>query len=171
MTSFSSSNKFMDDALNYAKKANELGEVPVGCIFVFNNEIIATGCNLVNETKNATRHVEIICIDQVLEYAKAKNIDQKELFSNISVIVTVEPCIMCIAALINVRVKEIIFGCRNDRFGGCTVVDVQNLLKSKIPIRGGVRAEEAMELLKVFYKGENPSAPKKRKGKQLEGEK
>uniref|UniRef100_A0A8W7NXM2 CMP/dCMP-type deaminase domain-containing protein n=1 Tax=Anopheles atroparvus TaxID=41427 RepID=A0A8W7NXM2_ANOAO len=154
--------RFMEDALQQSRIANELKEVPVGCVFVYGpgDEIIARGCNLVNETKNATRHVEFICIDQALEYGRENGIVPVEsIFANVTVVVTVEPCIMCAAALLNLGVREIIYGCRNDRFGGCTVLDVPGLLKSTIPIRGGVRGEEAMELLKEFYKGENPSAP------------
>ncbi|XP_058456867.1 tRNA-specific adenosine deaminase 2 [Malaya genurostris] len=150
---------FMEQALEQARQADQLKEVPVGCVFIYRNMIIASGCNRVNETKNATRHVEFICIDQVLEYARTNELSYEDVFREVTVVVTVEPCIMCAAALINLHVKEIIYGCRNDRFGGCTVLDVPTLLETDIPIRGGVRADEAMQLLKTFYKGENPSAP------------
>lgn len=150
---------FMEDALFHAKKANELMEVPVGCVFVYKNEIIATGCNLVNETKNATRHAEFVCIDKVLEFCTKKNLHSKKVFEEISVVVTVEPCIMCAGALMNLNVKEILFGCKNDRFGGHTVLNVKELLKSECVVKGGCREDEAMDLLKEFYKGENPSAP------------
>ncbi|XP_021694025.1 tRNA-specific adenosine deaminase 2 isoform X6 [Aedes aegypti] len=150
---------FMEQALEQARKAEQLKEVPVGCVFVYRGEIIANGCNLVNETKNATRHVEFICIDQVLEYCKSRSLKHEDVFREVTVVVTVEPYIMCAAALIELNVREVIYGCENDRFGGCTVLDVPGLLKTSIPIRGGVRADEAMELLKEFYKGENPSAP------------
>lgn len=149
----------MEDALINARQANEMGEVPVGCIFVYRNEVITYGANLVNKTKNATRHAEFICIDQVLEYCKTNQLKSEDVFAEISVVVTVEPCIMCAAALDNLKVKEVIFGCANDRFGGSTVVDVYSLLNSKIKVTGNVRAEAAMDLLKEFYKGENPSAP------------
>lgn len=149
----------MEDALVEAKKANDINEVPVGCVFVYQNKIIAGACNLVNETKNATRHAEIICIDKVLDYCQMNSFKYNEVFPEISIIVTVEPCIMCAAALYNLNVKEIVYGCANDRFGGETVVNVSNILKSNIPIRGGIRADEAMKLLKEFYKGENPLAP------------
>lgn len=154
--------RFMEQALEQAHLAEQLKEVPVGCVFVRGaDEIIANGCNRVNETKNATRHVEFLCIDQSLEYARNQNIPWQDLFREITVVVTVEPCIMCAGALLQLGVKEIIFGCSNDRFGGCgTVLDVPGLLQQgNVPIRGGVRAEEAMQLLREFYKGENPSAP------------
>lgn len=60
--------KWMKIALTHAKEALQNGEVPVGCIFMYNNEIIANGGNIVNETKNATRHAEMICIDTVLNW-------------------------------------------------------------------------------------------------------
>lgn len=149
----------MENALENGRKANANNEVPVGCVFVYQNKIIAYGANMVNETKNASRHAEFICIDQVLDYCKINHLSQADVFRNTSVIVTVEPCIMCAAALNQLNVKEILFGCINDRFGGKTVLDVFALLNSKIPITGNVRADEAMDLLKAFYKGQNPSAP------------
>lgn len=151
--------QYMENALENGRQANANNEVPVGCVFVYKNEIIAYGANMVNKTKNASRHAEFICIDQVLDYCKTNNLSQADVFRDTSVVVTVEPCIMCAAALNQLNVKEIIFGCVNDRFGGKTVLDVFALLNSKIPIAGGVRAAEAMDLLKEFYKGENPSAP------------
>lgn len=151
--------KFMEDALENARQANDMKEVPVGCVFVYRDQVIAYGANLVNKTKNATRHAEFICIDQVLEYCKEQALRYEDVFAEISVVVTVEPCIMCAAALDNLHVKEVVFGCENDRFGGKTVLDVYDLLNSKIAVKGNVRADEAMDLLKLFYKGENPSAP------------
>lgn len=151
--------KFMNDALQNGRAANEQNEVPVGCVFVYQDKIIAYGANLVNKTKNATRHAEFICIDQVLDYCRQHKLKYSDIFRDISVIVTVEPCIMCAAALNQLQVKEIIFGCVNDRFGGKTVLNVFDLLKSNITLQDNVRADEAMDLLKEFYKGENPSAP------------
>lgn len=149
----------MEDALANAKQALANQEVPVGCVFIYKNEIIATGANLVNDTKNATRHAELICVDKVLSFCRDKNLSFHNVFHEISVVVTVEPCIMCAGALNELKVKEIVFGCRNDRFGGQTVLNVFELLQSQVKVIGGVREAEAMELLKEFYKGENPSAP------------
>ena len=151
--------KFMEVALQNAQQSACINEVPVGCVFVYNDEVIAYGANLVNQTKNATRHAELICIDQVLDYCKTHSLSHEEVFRAISVVVTVEPCIMCAAALNNLQVKEIIFGCANDRFGGQTVLDSFSLMSSKIAIQANVRSDEAMQLLKDFYKTENPQAP------------
>lgn len=151
---------WMDVALQKANDSLKAGEVPVGCLFVYNNEVIATGNNSVNETRNATRHAEINCIDQVLEYCEQTSLNYKEVFRNIDVIVTVEPCIMCTSALYQLQVRNIIYGCANDRFGGCvSVLEVPKLYESKTTIMGGVKGDEAMTLLKQFYKGTNPNAP------------
>lgn len=151
----------MSEALVEARKSlYDCNEVPVGCVFVYENEIIARGHNLVSKTANPTRHAEFVCIDQVLEFAKSKSLEYNDIFSQISVIVTVEPCIMCMTALFNLHVKEIIYGCKNDRFGGATVVNVAQLLNnSTTKVTSSVRETEAMQLLKEFYQGENPAAP------------
>lgn len=149
----------MQDAFDNAQEALNKGEIPVGCVFVYQNQVISRGSNQTNETKNATRHAEFICIDTVINFAKENNLDPVKIFEEISVVVTVEPCIMCAAALHNLNVKEVIYGCKNDRFGGTTVLNVFELLNSNVKISGGIRGEEAMELLKEFYKGQNPAAP------------
>lgn len=149
----------MNEAFTEARTAQSIGEVPVGCVFVYKNQIIARGGNYVNATKNATRHAEFVCIDQTLKYCSENCLSRQNVFPEISVFVTVEPCIMCASALSNLGVKEVIYGCANDRFGGKTILNVTEILKCDIPFKGGYRAEEAMDLLKEFYKGINPAAP------------
>lgn len=152
--------EFMLEALKEAKKSLfEFNEVPVGCVFIYNNQIIARGHNLVNKTANPTRHAELICIDGVLKYCKENQLNHQDIFNEIIVVVSVEPCIMCMSALYNLKVKEVIFGCKNDRFGGSTVINVADFIDSKTKVQGGVHEEYAMELLKQFYQMENPSAP------------
>lgn len=151
---------WMDIALQKAEESLRAGEVPVGCLFIYDNEIIATGNNTVNETCNATRHAEINCIDQVLKFCTEKRMDYEMVFRNLDVIVTVEPCIMCMSALLQLQVRSIVYGCANDRFGGCvSVLEVPKFYDAKIVIYGNVKGEEAMKLLQNFYKGVNPNAP------------
>lgn len=158
---------FMKRALELATEALEAQEVPVGCVFTIDSEIIAESRNTVNETHNPTRHAELNCIDEVLDYCNKNNIDYKSYFKNIRVYVTVEPCIMCAAALNNLNIKEVVYGCANDRFGGKTVVDVSEFYDQNYNLKGNLLADEAMSLLKEFYKGTNPNAPesKVKKGK------
>lgn len=148
--------EYMEAALNEAKEALKNGEVPVGCLFIYKGDVIATGSNTVNQTCNATRHAEMDCIEEIVR----KYPDWEQVFHNTQVVVTVEPCIMCAAALHTVRVASITYGCANDRFGGCSsVLDTSKLYSDPCPVVGNVRAEEALDLLKEFYKGTNPNAP------------
>ncbi|XP_050431719.1 tRNA-specific adenosine deaminase 2 [Adelges cooleyi] len=145
--------KCMVVSLDLAKEALKTGEVPVGCVFVNkNDDIIASGRNTVNETKNATRHAEINCVDKIVNDGLLGELP------NVTVVVTVEPCIMCAAMLVKIGCTKIVYGCANDRFGGCgTVLAVPGLEKCNI-VRD-LYAERAMDLLKQFYKGQNPNAP------------
>ncbi|XP_032521099.1 tRNA-specific adenosine deaminase 2 [Danaus plexippus] len=150
---------FMKRALVLASEALAAQEVPVGCVFTLNGNIVAESRNSVNITHNPTRHAEINCIDKILEYCKDNQINYVTYFENIVVYVTVEPCIMCAAALNNLNIKEVIYGCANDRFGGKTVLDVNTFYDRGYKLTGNVLADEAMGLLKQFYKGANPNAP------------
>nr|XP_034964733.1 tRNA-specific adenosine deaminase 2 isoform X1 [Zootoca vivipara] len=156
---------WMDLAVNMAKEALESGEVPVGCLMVYNNEIIGKGKNEVNETKNATRHAEMVAIDQVMDWCRQNKKEPKEVFVNTVLYVTVEPCIMCAAALRMMKIPLVVYGCQNERFGGCgSVLNISSatLTDTGEPFQciAGYRSEEAVEMLKTFYRQENPNAPK-----------
>ncbi|KAI4873303.1 hypothetical protein NFI96_011824 [Prochilodus magdalenae] len=156
---------WMAKAFGMARDALENGEVPVGCLMVYKDEILGKGRNEVNETKNATRHAEMVALDQVLEWCRLRQLDSKEVCTQTVLYVTVEPCIMCAAALRLLHIPLVVYGCKNDRFGGCgSVLDISS---DDLPHTGtsfkcisGHRAEEAVEMLKTFYKQENPNAPK-----------
>lgn len=97
------------------------------------------------------------------------------MLANTNVFVTVEPCIMCAGALHNLHLKQVTYGCQNDRFGGCgTVLDAGLLADNPCKIIGGIQSDEAMQLLKDFYKGTNPNAPipnvKKKAGRKTDGD-
>ncbi|XP_043367062.1 tRNA-specific adenosine deaminase 2 isoform X2 [Dermochelys coriacea] len=154
--------RWMDRALRMAKEALENGEVPVGCLMVYNNEILGKGRNEVNETKNATRHAEMVAIDQVLDWCRQHDKDPAEVFVHTVLYVTVEPCIMCAAALRLMKIPLVVYGCQNERFGGCgSVLNISsaNLTDPGEPFQciAGYRAEEAVDMLKTFYRQENPN--------------
>ncbi|ELV13869.1 tRNA-specific adenosine deaminase 2 [Tupaia chinensis] len=91
--------KWMEEAMCMAKDALENTEVPVGCLMVYNNEVVGKGRNEVNQTKNATRHAEMVAIDQVLDWCRCSDKSPSEVFEHTVLYVTVEPCIMCATAL------------------------------------------------------------------------
>ncbi|XP_030261747.1 tRNA-specific adenosine deaminase 2 [Sparus aurata] len=163
--------KWMDSAFGMAKDALENGEVPVGCLMVYNDEVVGKGRNEVNETKNATRHAEMVALDQLLDWCGGCSLDVSSVCERTALYVTVEPCIMCAAALRLLNIPVVVYGCRNERFGGCgSVLDVSS---ADLPQTGsafkcvsGHRADEAVEMLKTFYKQENPNAPKPKTRKE-----
>lgn len=167
---------WMKQALQLAEEALKAQEVPVGCIIVYKDKIIGTGGNKVNQTKNATRHAEIIAIEEVREFCSVQGLVENEVFSLSVLYVTVEPCVMCAAALRQIGIPLVVYGCANERFGGCgSILNVacDDALSANIgacfDVVGGILAQEAVTLLKNFYKGENPNAPdNKRKVKNTD---
>ncbi|KAM3932298.1 tRNA-specific adenosine deaminase 2 [Leptodactylus fuscus] len=156
---------WMERAFQMAQDALDNGEVPVGCLMVHNKQIVGQGRNEVNETKNATRHAEMVAIDQVLDWCKRNDKNSVQVFENTVLYVTVEPCIMCAAALRLLRIPLVVYGCCNERFGGCG--SILNVAENLVPNTGtpfkcipGYEAKKSVELLKTFYKQENPNAPK-----------
>lgn len=161
-----------------ARMALGRNEVPVGCAFVDRRtgEIVCRAGNRVNETKNATRHAEMVAVDELLNQLGEPKSEEKirGLFCHLICYVTVEPCIMCLSALRELGVTESVFGCSNDRFGGNTLLWTREFQRPDRPglvVRQSgdpLDAELAMQLLKTFYAGENPAAPvpKKRKDKE-----
>jgi tRNA(Arg) A34 adenosine deaminase TadA len=116
----------MQQAFEQGEEALAVAEVPVGCVFVADETVIAVGRNYVNEEKNATRHAEMVAMDRLV--ATHGVVRASELLRRAELYVTCEPCIMCASALAQMGVPRIWFGCRNDRFGGCgTVLDSYGL--------------------------------------------
>lgn len=158
--------ELFQECIDQAKLALEEKEVAIGCVFyhVGFEEVVSRGRNSVNATKNATRHAEMNCIDDVIQsYSKDDSINLSEFWKSIVVYVTCEPCIMCARILRHLMVKKVIYGCSNDRFGGCrsvrNVVNSTSIEEPPLLFEYGVREKEAINLLKTFYSGENMNAP------------
>ncbi|GLT97398.1 hypothetical protein SLE2022_149650 [Rubroshorea leprosula] len=165
---------FMELAIRQAKLAMESLEVPVGCVFIEDGKVIASGRNRPTETRNATRHAEMEAIDVLLEMWQRDGLSAAEVaekFSKCVLYVTCEPCIMCAAALSIIGIKEVYYGCSNDKFGGCgSILSLHscgsetlisgNPQKKGFKCTGGLMASEAISLLRSFYEQGNPNAPK-----------
>lgn len=152
----------METAFQQAEEALEAGEVPIGCVFLDKNtgKILGKGRNRTNETYNATRHAEIEAIEDVLtSYTR-------DAFSSSVLYVTVEPCIMCSAALRYLGVPEVIFGCYNERFGGCGSTlqmdtdPIPNIPILQCSMGNSSDKSRAILLLRRFYLRENARAPR-----------
>lgn len=150
---------YMEAALNEARQGLSVGEVPVGCVLVYEGHILGGAHNLTNVTGNATAHAEINAL-------RALDGTYEEL--SLTMYVTCEPCVMCAAAIVHVRtIKRVVYGCVNGRFGGCgTVRDIRALAKDTkfVPMLiDGVLEEQCVRLLEQFYERENPFAPEPKK--------
>ena len=162
---------FAEKAFDLAEEALSVGEVPVGCVLVYDGLIIGHGRNRVNQLKNATRHAELEAIDMVLEWHRNRKNSNRpqppldQIWPLTELYVTVEPCIMCARVLRHLRLKRVLFGCSNERFGGCgSVLNIHetNEIKEEPVLETMAKHLDhtrAVYMLQSFYMGENPNAP------------
>ncbi|UCC11769.1 MAG: tRNA adenosine(34) deaminase TadA [candidate division WOR-3 bacterium] len=139
---------FMREAIKLAQKAFEEDEVPVGAVVVYKNQIIGRGHNQTEHLQDPTAHAEIIAI------TAAANALGSWRLEDVTVYTTIEPCIMCAGALVLARVKKIVFGARDEKFGGCgSIFDIVNekKLNHQIDIEEGLLKEQAVGLMKEFF--------------------
>ncbi len=140
--------EFMKLAIMEAKKAAEKGEVPVGAVIVKNGEVIAACHNLREEKQNALSHAEIEAINTACQKLNSWRLDDCEMY------VTLEPCPMCTGAIINARIKTVIFGAYDSKMG--CMDSVINLcdypFNHKVEIYGGIMEDECLAVLQNFFK-------------------
>ena len=140
---------FMDRAIELAKKAAAAGEVPVGAVIVKSGKIIGEGYNMREQKHNALSHAETEAINNACNALGDWRLDGCTIY------VTLEPCPMCAGAIINARIKEVVFGAY-DRNLGC-MDSVTNL--SALPfatgttVYGGIREDECKQILTDFFEG------------------
>ena len=103
--------KYMEEALIEARKSLELDEVPIGAVIVYNGEIIARAHNLKEHNKSAIAHAEIIAIEEACKVIGDWRLSECTLY------VTVEPCLMCCGAIIQSRIKRLVYAASNAKFG------------------------------------------------------
>ena len=139
--------ELMGLALQEAEKAAALGEVPVGAVVAKDGQPVALAHNLRESGKNATYHAELLAIQQACQVLGGWRLWQCELF------VTLEPCPMCSGAIINSRIRRVVYGATNPKAGCCgSLTDLFALPFNHHPvIESGLRAEEASALLQEFF--------------------
>lgn len=141
-------NKFMQQAILLAKEAAKNGEIPVGAVVVKDGEVIATGRNRREKEKSALGHAEIEAIHNACQALGTWRLSDCEIY------VTLEPCPMCAGAIVNSRIKKVVFGAFDKNGGACD--SVCNLLSmpfsSKPEVWAGIMEEECKALLEDFFK-------------------
>ncbi|HVW85845.1 MAG TPA: tRNA adenosine(34) deaminase TadA [Bryobacteraceae bacterium] len=148
MTSLSDHEKWMRRALDLAREAEEAGEVPIGCVLVANEEIIGQGRNSPIGLLDPTAHAEMLALRQGAIACGNYRLTESTLYC------TLEPCAMCAGALVNARVRTLVFGARDLRFGGVRskfqIAD-SPLLNHQVEIIEGVLGAESTTLLQRFF--------------------
>ncbi len=140
--------KFMLEALKLAKEAALEGEVPVGAVVVKGDEIISSGRNRREKSKNALSHAEIEAINKACEKLGGWRLWECDIY------VTLEPCPMCSGAIVNARIPNVYFGAYDKNFGCCgSTLNILEMSNSFRPdYQGGIMEEECSALISEFFK-------------------
>lgn len=139
---------FMDQAVELAKEAAKEGEVPVGAVVVIDGRIVGRGRNRRETGKNALAHAEIEAINEACKTLGGWRLWQCDMY------VTLEPCPMCTGAIINSRIKRLVYGASDSKAGSCgSVVNLFSLPYNHKPeVVSGLKQEECAALLSDFFK-------------------
>lgn len=141
--------RFMDLALDLAREAASHGEVPIGCVVVREDQVLALSRNAMEEHQDATSHAEIRAIAQASRILGSWRLDDCTLY------VTLEPCPMCAGAILNSRVGRVVYGAPDSRLGACDThfrILADNPIHRVVEVVGGVRGDESALLLKTFFR-------------------
>lgn len=141
--------KYMREAIRQAKKAYAIGEVPIGCVIVYDGKIIGRGYNRRTIDKNTLAHAEMIAIK------KASKVMGDWRLEDCTMYVTLEPCQMCSGAIVQSRMKKVVIGCMNPK-AGCAG-SILNLLQMEefnhqVEMESGVLGEECSNLMTDFFR-------------------
>lgn len=141
---------FMKEALKEANKAYKKEEVPVGCVIVYNNEIIARAHNARHKNKSALDHAEIIAIKKANKKLNAWMLDEATIY------ITLEPCLMCAGAIFQSRIRRVVYAAKEPKFGSFgSILDLSKdeyKFNHKVAVTSGILEDEAASLLKSFFK-------------------
>ncbi len=140
--------RFMSEALKLAHQAEAQGEVPVGAVVVIGGEIKGRGFNSPIALSDPTAHAEMLALREAAQSVQNYRLEAATLY------VTMEPCVMCAGALVAARIRRLVFGTRDLRFGGVRskfrLAD-SDLLNHRVEIVEGALSGECMELVKKFF--------------------
>ena len=144
---------YMEKAIELARRAEEIDEVPVGAVAVRDGKIIASAFNTRETSKCATHHAEILAIERACAALGGWRLPGVTLY------VTMEPCAMCAGAIINSRIERVVYGAKDFRFGAFgSALDLNEAgLNHKPEVVGGVLGEECADILSSYFKRKRKS--------------
>jgi len=147
----------MQQALQEAAQAAESGDVPVGAVIVYRGAIIGRGRNRREQLQDPTAHAEILAITAAASYLHSWRL------SGCCIYVTLEPCVMCAAAIVQARIDRLVFGAEDPKAGGAgslyTIPDDPRL-NHRLPVVGGVLREPCAKLLRDFFAAQRAAGKK-----------
>lgn len=141
--------KYMKMALAEARKAYQRGEVPIGAVVVCNDQVVGRGFNLREQTQDPTSHAEMIALREAAENEASWRLENCQLY------VTLEPCPMCAGAILQSRIKRLVYGASDPKAGA--VRSLYQLLDDdrfnhQVEVEAGVMEKESAQLLKDFFR-------------------
>ena len=141
--------RFMKEAIKEAKKAELIDEVPIGCVIVKDDKVIARGHNVRESKKTPLGHAEIIAIDKASKKLGAWRLQDCDIY------ITLEPCIMCMGAIIQSRIRNIYYGAKDYKGGAISssinVLEARNI-NHHPNVEGGILEEECGSLISNYFK-------------------
>lgn len=137
----------MKEAIRYGRRSLLSDDVPIGCVIVKNNKIIGYGYNKKEEVQSPLAHAEIMAINMASKNLKSYHLDDCDIY------VTLEPCLMCVGAILNARIKNLYFGARNKRFGAVlSHQKIERLITNhSISYESGILERECARLITEFF--------------------
>jgi len=146
--------QFMRLALDQAKIAEDNGDVPIGAVIVYKNQIIGKAYNQREQLQDPTAHAEIIALTQAAAALQSWRLTGCTMY------VTLEPCPMCAGALVLARIERLVYGCDDPKTGACkslyNIVQDERL-NHRLEVTTGVLADECSRLLQDFFQQKRPS--------------
>lgn len=142
-------NEFMEKALEQARLAFDDEEIPIGCVIVREDKIIASAHNTKQKQNNSLNHAEMLALNSAQELLNTKYLDDCTMY------LTIEPCAMCAGAMLNSRLKKLVFGAREPK-SGCAGSNY-NLLTDirfshRVEVEEGIMEYECSSIMKEFFK-------------------
>ena len=137
---------YMLEAIKQANRSLKYGDVPVGCVIVYNNKIIAKAFNLKEKTQNITKHAEVLAIEKASKKLKSWHLDNCTLYT------TLEPCLMCSVIIAQSRIKKVVYALENsEKQNYFKYIEQIEPLAKKIEVIKGKYSEKSLELIQNFF--------------------
>jgi len=141
--------EWMAQALAEASRAGSQGEVPIGAVIVREGRVLARAHNLTRTRQDPTAHAELLAVRRAARFLGYQRLEGSVVYT------TVEPCFMCAGALAHARVRRVVFGIRDPKFGGCVSLGrvlLDSSLNHTAEVVEGVGEDEARELMQAFFR-------------------